>query len=210
MITFFAQGQSIDYKNIFCTEYNNVGIPKGNQVFICSNSHNKWQVTDTVSIPEETIAMDGNERKILFAQEDKVIFQLIYKNGSHWKQTWYSNPIASAEKKDPQNYIDMPYDKIYAFGNEMYLMTQHGRDVSFWLSDIHHVLNPDSSVHKELIPKEKLQFTLPGEVITVFTFDQSQIAWVYKDRIEFYKIKKDRSGWEQNISYPPLYFNVVQ
>ncbi|RQP14778.1 MAG: hypothetical protein EAS52_16840 [Parapedobacter sp.] len=72
-------GMDIDFTNIYNTHNTSIGIPVRDSVYIYNPSSSKsptnWSVIESLSIPEGTIAMDGNIGKNIFMTKETIIFE---------------------------------------------------------------------------------------------------------------------------------------
>ncbi len=76
---FTVQAQeNIDYENIFSLKYNQLAVPKGNTLHIYSLKQGNWILADSLVLPSNYRALDGNIRKIYMLMEDKMIFHGFY------------------------------------------------------------------------------------------------------------------------------------
>ena len=74
MVTRVALAQKkIDFDNIFNTRNSYVGVPTADRVFIYAYSEGRWDAVDTLKIPENCRAIDGNIRRVLFLTDDKMM-----------------------------------------------------------------------------------------------------------------------------------------
>lgn len=70
---------TIDYTNIFNTQYTYIGIPVRDSVYIYAPPSSKspvhWSPVGSIAIPKGTIAMDGNIGKNIFMTKEMIIFE---------------------------------------------------------------------------------------------------------------------------------------
>lgn len=252
----FAQSKSINYENIFGTAFTYVGIPNEDSLYIFGLKEKQWQQVYSFKIPDNTVALDGNERRVFFLTDKEMIvqhyyncgslcgkdtlrlsdikgeiiskhwlrnisstesdfavfqfsaLQYYYQNGDGWNAKLFSNPFEKTEKKNPKFYLDMPYEKIMSYVDDMYLITEQNQHLNFWIFDVKNILEKAPQLKNELTPIENLDVQLPKDVISVFVYDSKQLGWIYKDKIEFHSFNKQKQMWKKS-SIPDLKFNDV-
>ncbi len=71
----FAQNLPINYANIFSTSFTYVGIPQSDSLRILGVQQNEWHQWYSFKIPDNTLAMDGNERRVFFLTKEAMVVQ---------------------------------------------------------------------------------------------------------------------------------------
>jgi hypothetical protein len=126
----------------------------------------------------------------------------VYKDGDEWFVSGVLNPgIFKENRTVPLLTTSMPHSKIYQYGQSMYLMALNNKKVRFYRYE-----SAIAQINMESVSPDKMNFDLPGDVITVFVYDDTKLGWVYRDRVEFYEFNKDTGQWQQSLKITALYF----
>ncbi|MFT4205428.1 MAG: hypothetical protein QM610_16110 [Chitinophagaceae bacterium] len=168
----------------------------------------KYCIRDTLQFSEDIKPISSKNwiRSIPSTESDLGVLDgektvAIYKDGGKWQRSDKLNPIYKANKTNPEVNSGMTFDKIYTFAQDQFLMTVNGKEVRFYPYEF-----SIPQLNQERIPYQKLNIDLPEHVLTAFVYDESQLGFVYRDRIEFYRFDSKRFVWEKKNECKPLYF----
>ncbi|SEM67285.1 hypothetical protein SAMN05216436_106171 [bacterium A37T11] len=143
-----------------------------------------------------------NTTEAEFGLLDKEKELTIYKDDEEWKVSDQLNPNLYKENKtNPELRDNMKFDKLYNFGETQYLVTVNNREVRFYP----YVFTIDK-LNEGMVNYKILNIDLPKDVITAFIYDFTQMGWVYKDRIEFYKFDASQQAWVKDASIKTLFY----
>lgn len=184
--------QGIDYTNIFSLQHNRVGVPKGNQLCIYAIRDEEWTVADSISLPDNYKALDGNIRRVYILMDDSMVFHGFY--GETTDSLRFDGDLPSPTQ---ENWIRTPYSTekdfwVYDNGREVGVMKDGGE---WYKVDMHERLSALNN-GDNLPPLLSEQ---AGEsVLKLYSFDihaEDHVVAVHADRITFhrYMLKSDYS-----------------
>lgn len=181
-------GMDIDFTNIYNTHNTSIGIPIRDSVYIYNPSSTKsptnWSLIDSLTIPEGTIAMDGNIGKNIFLTKETIIFEEYGRYDTLHFDTGLP-PI------DPRLWIRTPHsteaESYFLSGekNVCYYREYHEDEKRFvWqVSDRLNQLFKENRTQPVLTDKDgfyKLYSFIPGG-------GSEYLAAVFKHRISFFR-----------------------
>lgn len=183
--TSIAISQSaVDHENIFSLHHNRVGIPKDNSLFVYSLKSKSWEVSDTIALPENYLALDGNIRRVYIFMDEKVVFHgfhgeyndtLLFSDTigrpriSHWIRTPYST------EKDFSAYENERHITYVKDGGQWYKIDVVDR-MSFLFKD------------NDVIPLLTEKESAPFKKLYSFKHGSSDyLAAVFEDQVTFHR-----------------------
>lgn len=174
----------IDHENIFSLQHTSVGIPEGDKLRIYALRKRDWHLTDSIALPKDYQALDGNIRRVYILMENQMLFHGFYgerKDTLHFSDSIKMNGVS--------NWIRAPYSTekdIWIYEDERIVV--HAKDGETWLKmdtreHVSRMLN-----NQDVPPLVKEDGTRPFKKLYSFENEAGDFTVaVYNDKVTFYR-----------------------
>ena len=173
-----------DHENIFSLRHTCVGIPEGDKLRIYALRKGDWQLTDSIALPKDYQALDGNIRKVYMLMENQMVFHGFY---GERKDTLLFND--SIQMNGVSHWIRSPHSTekdiwIYEDGR----ITVYAKDGETWLKMDMRELISRMLNSEEVPPLVKEDGTTPFKKLYFFENEAGDFTvTVYDDKMTFYR-----------------------
>ncbi len=174
----------IDHENIFSLQHTSVGIPEGDKLRIYALRKGDWQVTDSIALPKDYQALDGNIRRVYMLMENQMLFHGFYgerKDTLHFSDSIKMNGVS--------NWIRAPYSTekdIWIYEDERIVV--HAKDGETWLKMDMRELVSRMLNNEDVPPLVNEDGTTPFKKLYSFGNEASDYTVaVYDDKLSFYR-----------------------